>query len=196
MIPSTQNVGNLVIRGMGSANGGEFSQVRIMGEGTVEGSLSCHTTRVMGKVAVKGDMVSDIVKITGELEVKGNCSAEAFRVRGAFQIGGLLNSGQITVNLLGPSKVRELGGGKIRIKCPRIGNFTPKHFTADVIEGDDVRLEYTNAQVVRGGYVAIGRGCTIDLVEYAGDFRQSSQSTVKMHRHVGDSHEYGGHENG
>ena len=35
------------------------------------------------------------------------------------------------------------------------------------IEGDDVDLEYTEADVVRGRRVRIGEGCSIGRVEYS-----------------------------
>ena len=35
------------------------------------------------------------------------------------------------------------------------------------IEGDDVDLEYTQADVVRGRRVRIGEGCSIGRVEYS-----------------------------
>lgn len=178
--------GNLAITGAGSSNGGEFAEVRIIGEGTVEGSVACQSARVTGTVAVAGDMASDTIKIIGKLDVAGSCTAESFYVRGAFHVGGLLNAGQITVYLKGPSTAKEIGGTHIYVKSPRLGNLTSKYLTADLIEGDEVRLECTRAQVVRGSQVVIGRGCHIELVEYTGEFRQSPQATVKSYRRMGE----------
>jgi hypothetical protein len=48
-----------------------------------------------------------------------------------------------------------------------------------VIEGDDIYLENTVAEIVRGNSVEIGPGCTIGLVEYANKFSKDKDSTVK-----------------
>ena len=43
------------------------------------------------------------------------------------------------------------------VSCSQVGD----------IEGDDVDLEYTQADVVRGRRVRIGEGCSIGRVEYS-----------------------------
>ena len=50
-----------------------------------------------------------------------------------------------------------------------------KELTAEVIEGDKVEIEYTQADVVRGNHIKIGPGCKVDLVEYKGEFGQYQQ---------------------
>lgn len=38
--------------------------------------------------------------------------------------------------------------------------------TAEVIEGDQLYLEYTHAEIVRGNTIEIGPGCVIKRIEY------------------------------
>ena len=57
-------------------------------------------------------------------------------------------------------------------------NFYKAHLKAETIEGDDVYLEHTTAQVVRGNTVTIGEGCEIDLVEYRTDFKKTPGASV------------------
>jgi len=40
-------------------------------------------------------------------------------------------------------------------------------------------VEYTKAEVVRGGNVATGPGCTIDLVEYGNGLEQDKRAKVR-----------------
>ncbi len=53
------------------------------------------------------------------------------------------------------------------------------NLTTDVIEGDEIYLEYTTAKAVRGKNVTIGQGCNIELVEYVDNFNQHNDSVVR-----------------
>lgn len=193
---------NLIMTGNGSSNGGEFNRVKIMGESDVNGDLTCRQLRVMGTVNVHGETKSkltrvvgevdvdghfhgDVVKIVGQLSVKGDCNAEVFKLRGTFNIGGLLNAGRIQVRLFGPTVAQEIGGGQIEVKRNLPMSVSSyKHLTVDSVEGDDIRLEYTRAKVVRGNRVNIGPGCEIDLVEYKDHYQQSKQARVNESNRV------------
>ena len=56
-----------------------------------------------------------------------------------------------------PTQVSLLGLFHGSVSCAQVGD----------IEGDDVDLEYTQADVVRGRRVRIGEGCSIGRVEYS-----------------------------
>jgi len=163
----SSNERDMTITGNGSAKGGQYNRVKIMGEGAIDGYLTCNRLRVLGQLTVKGD-----------------CTAESFHVLGAFTIDGLLNSGKIEVHLFGPCEVKEIGGGQIHIKRRLLGTAAYKHLTVDTVEGDDIRLEGTRAKVVRGNRVAIGPGCDIDLVEYKDDYHQSPRANVRESKRI------------
>ena len=48
-----------------------------------------------------------------------------------------------------------------------------------VVEGDEVRLENTDASVVRGRRVSIGPGCRIETVEYRDGLDVHPRATVE-----------------
>jgi len=190
---------DLVITGTGSASGGLFDKVKILGEGNIDGDLACTEVKVKGVINVQGDLKTqrirvmgssyidgslngDEVAVTGSLQVTGDCSAESLKIRGGFTVDGLLNAGKLDVALYGPAHAKEIGGGMINIR-PRFRIFSHyKHLTVETIEGDDVRLAYTTAKVVRGNKVYVGPGCEIDLVEFKDDFRQAKGAKVTEHR--------------
>jgi len=58
---------------------------------------------------------------------------------------------------------------------------------AETIEGDDIYLEATKAQVVRGKRVIIGEGCEIDTVEYSDSLEVDDSATVKRQLKMGES---------
>lgn len=53
-----------------------------------------------------------------------------------------------------------------------------------VIEADQVDLEHTRAQMVRGKTVIIRRGCEIECVEYSDDLKVMKGAQVKTRRKV------------
>lgn len=56
---------------------------------------------------------------------------------------------------------------------------------AETIEGDDIYLEATKAQVVRGRRIIIGEGCEIDTVEYSDSLEVDESATVKRQLKMG-----------
>ncbi len=56
---------------------------------------------------------------------------------------------------------------------------------AGIIEGDEIFLENTKANVVRGKRVTIGSGCEIERVEFQDEFRVDEKSIVKEHKKMG-----------
>ena len=59
-----------------------------------------------------------------------------------------------------------------------------KILTADIIEGDLIYLENTNAKIVRGNNVTIGTGCKIELVEYKESFKKDEKSIVDKNNKI------------
>ncbi|WP_066823116.1 polymer-forming cytoskeletal protein [Clostridium tepidiprofundi] len=168
--------GFVKINGSGDINGNvEAEDIIINGSGDINGDVICKSIKIMGSGDVDGNVHSDEVTLMGCSDIKGNCETEIFNSRGAFDIEGLLNAGEININLRGESSVKEIGGERIEVrKCNdfKIGKLF-KIFTntvcsleCDVIEGDSIFLENTTADIVRGNDIVIGYGCDIERVEY------------------------------
>lgn len=204
---------SVVINGNGSINGDmECIYLRINGQGNIKGNAKAESFKINGNSSIKGNLESEKVKVNGMAHIEGNlsvedaetygninvggdCNAEMFRVDGMFAVEGLLNAGELKLNLHGPSRAREIGGEKITVK--RMGRFGlrglknfiwphghDKGLNADVIEGDDVYLENTQAKVVRGNNVELGPDCEIELVEYNETFKQDEKAEVGDYRQI------------
>ncbi|OEF97157.1 hypothetical protein [Desulfuribacillus alkaliarsenatis] len=231
---------NLHLTGDGTAAGGHYNKVKIIGEAIINGDVDCislkttgtcevqgslKTTKakITGTTRIKGDLHAEKLKIVGDidvdnnanvkeldikgeirisgnatvenanilglLDIKGDCNTETFKVKGPFQVGGLLNAGEIDLELHSTCNVKEIGGGTIRIKrgtdmiLKKMIKllFMPKDFyqgrlVTDSIEGDDIYIEHVKAKVVRGTNIEIGPGCEIDLLEYRGTIKQHKDS--------------------
>jgi len=87
------------------------------------------------------------------------------------------------------SSADEIGGGKITVKKKRnsllpLFKGSEGSLRAKVIEGDEVSLENTKADVVRGNKVKIGQGCEIGLVEYRSDLLEDKNATIKISKKI------------
>ena len=53
------------------------------------------------------------------------------------------------------------------------------HLNVELIEGDDISLEATSAQIIRGRRVKVGDRCRIDTVEYGESLEVSSKAAIQ-----------------
>ena len=120
------------------------------------------------------------IKTAGACQVEGDVEAEQCRLRGSFRVAGLINAEQIEVELDGSrSSAREIGGSKIKVRS-RSGWFRRAgQLTVESIKGDEIHLEATDAQIVRGKTVVVGHGCRIGTVEYAESLEVDPKASVE-----------------
>lgn len=233
---------DLKIMGSSSAAGGTYKHVKIMGDGRINGELSCeqlycagnanlygsvHTRemKVRGSLNMRGELVaeqlsvhgntdiegdahvregsisgmlnvgrhlrSEKLNIKGGVNVEGNCASESIVATGALNIKGLLNVGKFDLSVSWPCQVREIGGEWIQVRkggilsnlmsiIPSIFKSVPNAtLQADIIEGDLIDIEQTEARIVRGNDVRIGAGCVLGRVEYRANFIQHPDSRIQ-----------------
>jgi cytoskeletal protein CcmA (bactofilin family) len=164
---------------------------RQVGENTIEGDLYSSELSVLGQIGVTGSMRGGTMKITGQLDVGGECEAELFQAKGGFHVHGLLNADKVEIRTVGPCHAKEIGGGRISVRQSKWGEMKqwflrqgPTELTAETIEGDQIYLEYTKADVVRGSTVILGPGCKIGQVEYRNSLRKNKSAAVNAEKKI------------
>lgn len=178
--------------GKGKINGDiQAEHVSIQGMCNVEGDIKASNIEIDGKVNVEGDINGEQITINGIIKIDGDCEAESFAADGAFSIDGLLNAGIISLKLRGKCTVEEIGGEQISVRKEQteshfnpFGSIFPAKFEAELIEGDKIYLEYTNAEIVRGNEITIGPGCDIETIEYKIGLYIDDSSNVESHRQI------------
>jgi len=162
-------MGSCIIKGHAHVD----RKFKATGDVTVEGDWSGEELKLLGQIVIRGNARGRELGVTGSLEARGNVEAEQLTIKGAITVEGLINADQLDIGLHGPCHVKEIGGRQIRIRRSSwisVKNWikpqTKTELAASMIEGDDVYLEYTKADVVRGNQVHIGKGCEIGRVEY------------------------------
>ena len=162
--------------------------VKIFGTLAIGGCADIRKTKVLGTLDINERFTGEEVDIKGSLSVKGDAEFETFHSSGSFDISGLLNAGEVKLSLrFGTSHANEIGGGKIIVKKKNpFVPFTKGEGTLVVglVEGDEIFLENTIADVVRGKSIHIGRGCKIGLVEYQDHFQANEHAQIKDNKKV------------
>lgn len=152
----------------------DAEELNVSGSSRILGSVNTKILKVSGSTVIEDTLHTEDVKISGTVSVSKDCEAENFYVKGNFNIGGLLNAGDIDVEMYGKCKAKDIGGENINIKLGT-GHFFMRMISlfsnyakleTGVIEGDDIYVENTVAKIVRGSNVTIGPNCDIEIVEY------------------------------
>jgi cytoskeletal protein CcmA (bactofilin family) len=173
----------------------EAVEMKVSGSSHVTGQVKSQILKISGSTHIEGSLYGEEVTIMGSAHIEKDCEVESFKASGNFKIQGLLNAGQVSINLGGKSSVKEIGGEHIEVKVSIIDNFFFKkaidkmfnsrgELTTEIIEGDEIYLENTNAKIVRGNKVTIGEGCNIGLIEYSGEINVSNESIVKEQKKI------------
>lgn len=152
--------------------------INIMGDAEVEEDLTGKNIKVMGGIKIRKNLYFDTIKILGEMEVKGNCEGNYFYNKGEARIEGLLTADKIEIVPKRISKIEEIGGSEIIIKKTGWIDISGGKVISKLIEGDNIVLENTFCNVVRGHDITILGGCSIDKIEYTGKLTIDKNSKI------------------
>lgn len=161
----------------------ESKEMLIMGTMAIGGKASLKNMKILGTLEVGGPLSGEEANVKGTISVNDDVEFDTFESSGGFDIKGLLNAEKINVSLrYGESSAEEIGGGIIKVK--KKNSFLPfgketGTLVVKVIEGDEIDLENTKAEIVRGKRVKIGAGCQIGSIEYTSELTQDPGSEIK-----------------
>ncbi len=176
---SAKVLGNVVTEDLGCSGScslkGDVQAQKVHASGAmkVEGNLSGEEIRISGALKTEGAIHCQRLKISGGLSVGEDVEAEEVSLNGGAKICGLLNAEKIELEGSPAAKIRDIGCSSLKVRKARSGWFSKMvgiQYALEVnsIEADQVDLEYTRADVIRGRDLRIGYGCRIRRVEYTG----------------------------
>lgn len=154
----------------------------ISGSFKVAGDLTVGSLDADGSAKIEGGIRATEIEADGVLKVEGPVQAETFRAEGAVIIEGLLNAETVELTVSGEDRIESIGGGSVTVRrrTGSFGLFSRKrpHLISELIEADEIDLEYTDARTVRGVNVHIGPECVIDRVEYSGTLTTAADAQI------------------
>lgn len=190
---------NLKILGLGAVGAGDYAKVTINGSGNITGEINAESITVngaakssenvsAGEIEINGTFSGKSVKarkmtVRGLADFAGTVECEEFNLNGSIKCN-TINAEQVDIRMKGFVNVDELVGTKISVRVSEptliIMNIQikPSVLRARLIEADEIYLENTEADVVSGNIVHIGRGCRIGRVEYQESLKVSDCASV------------------
>ena len=143
-----------------------------------------------GAGRIEGRINATNVKLLGAIRVGHGIEGEFITIKGALKSLGMVNGDEVNIELNGGCEVEEIGATKVKVlkeysTMNVIGRVICKLFsknygylTIRTIEADEIYLENTIADVVRGGKITIGEGCKIKRIEYSESLEKLNSDSV------------------
>ncbi|WP_281176952.1 polymer-forming cytoskeletal protein [Alicyclobacillus sendaiensis] len=168
----------------------------VNGRVTVNGSIRAGAFEVNGLCDVAGDcevgseaeiagmakigrgLKAARVHVGGRARVGGPIEADRICVTGSVECRALMNADEIEFELMGKSRVREIGCTTITTRVGKGGWFSKPRLEVEVMEGDRIEVEAVLARRIRGDVVVLGDGCEVDRVEYRTAFERRGSAVV------------------
>ena len=150
----------------------------IMGNCEIKEDLKVKYIKIMGSINLDKNIYFDIINVLGEIKIIGNCEGNYFYSKGIAKIKGLLSAEKIEIVPKEISEIEEIGGSEMIIRKSRGISILKGKVISKLIEGDNIILENTNCNIVRGHDINILSGCTIDKIEYTGELTIDKNSKV------------------
>ncbi len=159
-------------------------KAKVSGSIKIEGELRVGALDVDGSAVIEGSLLAAEIEADGSLKVGGEVQAERFRAAGAVNVDGLLNAETVELLVSGEDLIQSIGGGSVTVRPGRngfslFGLRKRPRLISELIEADEIDLEYTDCRTVRGGKVRIGPECVIDRVEYSGSLTTAPNCSVR-----------------
>lgn len=149
------------------------------------GSFNGRYLKVNGRVDIEKKVNFDKAEIDGELIVSEDFQCGELSLDGRLRVDGLLSGDNLELNISRVNEINEIGGEKLTVKKSRkTFNFSffsierKARLICNEIEADEIYLENTYCQVVRGRNIEIGPGCDIKRIEYTGTLKESAKSKI------------------
>ncbi|PEW03012.1 cytoplasmic protein [Bacillus cereus] len=183
--------GHARISGSGKIEGTVRAEMlRIDGKATITQDVKANTLKIAGKGTIGGNITGEELKINGQATIDGNCEVDIFSSEGQFTVGGLLSADEININIHGTCRAKEIGGQTIKVRH-RLSTFSRLfksvfglQLEAELLEGDNIDIDYAHIKTVRGNNVTVGPNCEIELIEYTGVLTVDKSAHVKEIKQV------------
>lgn len=203
---------SIKVAGDFDAKGGiEVSKLDIYGDAEIQGFIRAEDASFKGDVRLKSPLHAEEFSVYGEvaaakveakkIKVYGSVDraeelvAEELVIKGVVLMDGVINAETAKLRLLGNSKVREIYCTALEILAGDspyqgvlsglVSKTTTGIIRVDLIEGDDIFLENTHADVVRGARVVLGKHTVVRRVEYSEQLKVHETAEVTEQEDTG-----------
>lgn len=163
--------------------------------GSVKFEKDCIATEEIssaGSIKCMASSKAKIIQLSGYSYVEKDLEAEEICIKGDSQIYGLVNGEKVKIEFDNSLEINEIGGNNIIVLQKEKGINKVKNLPIfknickasigkiNTIEGENVAVEFVEANKITGKSVAIGKNCKIKLVQYTDEVEIHPSSTVEQ----------------
>lgn len=158
--------------------------VKCSGSFHCDGKVEAAYISCSGSAKIDGSIKAGSIRVSGAIKAS-DMEAENIVVSGGCGVPGLMNAETVEINLGGRCAIGSIGCGTLKVKLGSgcspfwFGRSRDDLLEVGTIEGDEIELENTTANIVRAKNVIIGKNCNIKTVEYHTRLTVDPSSEVK-----------------
>lgn len=161
-----------------------INELTINGKTEVDGVFECNNVILRGDMFItKVCQAKDLI-IYGGVRAEADVLGEKITIEGKANCKGLLSAEEIYLHACGDSYCKEIGATKLVVEKPfyhlfwlRFGK--KNSLSCDLIEADEIKLEYTSAKTVRGKQVQLVKECQVDTLEYSEQYIKGEACKIR-----------------
>ncbi len=161
------------------------NKIDASGSFSAQKNVVSKTAAFSGSADIGGNFKCPDVTSSGSLSVEGRAQLGDLNLEGSLQVKGPATAKKAVLYLSGQSALADLSCDTLTVKETTSTKWvkwfmgSPTNLlTADTLEAQNIELEDTHANTVRGDNVKIGKGCQIDEVHYSGTYEVDKDAKV------------------
>lgn len=158
-IQSTKLQGKVNAKGNFNVEGKtEIEVLNVSGSATFNHDVKAEMIKLNGTADFQGNVNAQQIKGTGTLSIQKTVKAETFTFDGAISINKKLHADTVTLTI-NKGNIKQIEGNIIKVKSKGGTLHT------DTIQGENIELEHTTADLVEGKNINIGKHCEVKEIK-------------------------------
>ena len=161
-----------------------INELTVNGKTEVDGVFECNNVVLRGDMVITKVCQAKDLKIYGGLSAKADVLGEQMTIEGRIDCKGLLSAEEICLHACENSYCKEIGATKLLVEKPFyhlfwLGFGKKNGLSCDLIEADEIKLEYTRAKIVRGKQIQLVKACQVDTLEYSEQYIEGEACEIR-----------------
>lgn len=189
------DLSSVEVFGLRKIKGNIFSKsLNLKGYSKIFGDIDTENLNLKGIAKIKGNnYIKDYLKGFGSLFVIKDLRCRLFNFKGELSVDGDIHCDSFNFNISDSSSAKNIISNNIEIKNKNrdfvgkentLKSFMHKKedkniFKCDYIEAENVFIENTHVNKVKGKNIKIGKGCIVDSLEYTDEVIIDKKSIIK-----------------
>lgn len=161
-----------------------INELTVNGKTEVDGVFECNNVVLRGDMFITKGCQTKELKVYGGVRAQADVLGEKITIEGRIDCKGLLSAEEIYLHASRESYCKEIGATKLVVEKPFYhlfwSGFSKKNsLSCDLIEADEIKLENTNAKIVRGKQIHLVKACQVDTLEYSEQYTKGEACEIR-----------------